>query len=142
MVKNCLECGKEFVTGESEYSKQHMIYCSEECGNKYRRKVKDAERLHKVICSECGVEFETTRANKVCCGPECVKERNRRRSREVGENYRIKYREAKKDKKVKTPKEEAWEIEAEARKVGMNYGMYYALKQMEKERANRLRGTA
>ena len=142
MVKACLECGKKFVTGKSEYSKKHMIYCSELCGKKYRQKVKDSERLHKVICSECGIEFETTRANKVCCGQECVKARNRRRSREVGEIYRIKYREKKKKAKEKAPKEEAWKIEAEARKVGMNYGMYYAMREMEKERAKRLRGTA
>ena len=140
-VKVCLNCGKEFEVLGTKYNQNHMIYCSIECGKRYRRKAKDAGRLHTVICSECGTVFETKRINKACCGPECVKERNRRRSREVGAMYRINYKEAKEPKK-KTPKEEAWEIEAEARKVGMNYGMYYAMKQMEKERANRLRGTA
>lgn len=141
MIKHCLECGKEFEVLGTEYNQNHAIYCSVDCGKKHRRKAKDEERLHKVICSECGTEFETTRANKSCCGPECVYKRQLRRSRENGKMYRVKYKEAKEQKK-KTPKEEAWEIEAEARKVGMNYGMYYALKQMERERANRLRGTA
>lgn len=140
-VKVCLECGKEFEVFGTEYRQNHALYCSVECGKKYRRKASDAERLHTVICSECGTEFETMRANRTCCSEECMKERGRRRSRENGKMYRVKYKEAKEPKK-KTPKEEAWEIEAEARKVGMNYGMYYALKQMEKERANRLRGTA
>ena len=142
MVKVCLECGKEFEVVGNESNQKHALYCSVECGKKYRRKAKDAERLHKVICSECGTEFETVRANKECCGPECVKERNRRRSREGGEIYRIKYREVKRKDKKKPKKEEAWEIEAEARKRGMNYGMYYAMLEMEKERAKRLRGTA
>lgn len=143
MIKVCLECGKEFDAGGSEYQQRQKVYCSAECGKKYRRKAKDAERLHTAICSECGGVFETKRSNQVCCGPECVKERNRRRCREVGELYRIKYREEKQKAKAKTPKEEAWEIEAAARKVGMNYGMYYAMLEMEKERAKRLqRGTA
>ena len=140
-VKVCLECGKSFEVFGPEYRQNHALYCSVECGKKYRRKAKDAERLHTVICSECGTEFETTRANKVCCGPECVYKRQLRRAKENCST--AKYREKKREEvKAKTPKEEAWEIEAEARKVGMNYGMYYALKQMEKERANRLRGTA
>ena len=139
MTKVCLECGKEFTPGGT--NPNHAIYCSVYCGKKHRRKMKDAERLHTVICSECGTVFETTRSNQVCCGPECVKERGRRRSRENGKMYRVKYKEEKMAKE-KTPKEEAWEIEAEARKRGMNYGMYYAMLQMEKERAKRLRGTA
>ena len=140
MVKICLECGKEFEPGGN--NPNHAIYCSIECGKRYRRKVKDAERLHTVICSVCGTEFESMRANVTCCGEECRKEKGRMRSRENGKMYRVKYKEEKQKAKEKPPKDEAWEIEAEARKVGMNYGMYYALKQMERERANRLRGTA
>ena len=118
MVKVCLECGKEFKPGGT--NPNHAIYCS----------------------VYCGTVFETTRSNQVCCGPECVKERGRRRSRENGKMYRVKYKEEKNKAKAKSTKEEAWEIEAEARKRGMNYGMYYAMLQMEKERAKRLRGTA
>lgn len=141
MVKVCLHCGKEFEVVGTEYNQKHALYCSVNCGKEYRRKAKDAERLHTVICSECGTEFETMRSNKACCGPECVYKRQLRRAKE--NNATAKYKEKKREEaKPKTPKEEAWEIEAEARKVGMNYGMYYALKEMEKERANRLRGTA
>ena len=140
MVKVCLECGKEFEVVGTEYNQKHALYCSAECGNKYRRKAKDAERLHKVICAECGTEFETKRINQVCCGPECVKERNRRRSREVGAMYRVKYKEAKKKKEVDVP---LHNFEEEARKRGLSYGVYYAMLQMEKEREERLkRGTA
>ena len=138
MVKVCLECGKEFEPGGN--NPNHSLYCSVGCGKKYRRKAKDAERLHTVICSECGTEFETKRINQVCCGPDCVYQRQLRRARENSSLYKVKYKKEKQPKK--TPKEEAWEIEAEARKVGMSYGMYYAMREMEKERANRLRGTA
>lgn len=137
MTKVCIECGKEFEP--SGNNPNHMIYCSVKCGKRYRHRTAVTARLHKVICSECGVEFETPKTNKKCCGPECVYKRQLRLEKEkIAEGKKKRKSEKRRADellKAKTPKEEAWEIEAEARKRGMNYGMYYAMLQMQKERA-------
>ena len=39
-VKVCLECGKSFEVFGPEYRQNHALYCSVECGKKYRRKAK------------------------------------------------------------------------------------------------------
>lgn len=142
MVKVCLNCKKEFEIDECDRNQVRMLYCSEKCGEKYRRSRDKEARLHLVICSECGVEFETTRVNQSCCSDKCRHKRGLRKAYEYRRSARKQMREEPEKKEEVAPVPPAYEIEAEARKVGMNYGMYYALKQMEKERANRLRGTA
>lgn len=138
MVKKCLECGKEFEIEGTEYLVNHKMYCSEYCGKKHRLKMKSEVKAYKVFCTECGKEFEAVRSNCTCCSPECRAERARRRAREYGEAFKVKSK-TKEAPEEKVKKIEAHEIEAEARKHGMHYGMYTAMLQMEKERAQRLK---
>ena len=74
------------------------------------------------------------------CSLECKHERNNQLARE--RNQRAKNIEEKFLQKSKPkPKEvtPAHEIERKARELGMNYGMYSAMLQMEKERQGRKR---
>lgn len=144
MIKKCECCGKEFEVLEDTANHRRTKYCSAKCRitatNQKRAKPKN---YYNLICETCGRPFLSNRSDRVCCSPECSEKhtrylnRERFRKKHWDENKRAEYakREAPK-RKVVTP---AHQIEAEARKRGMNYGMYYAMLQMEKERAERER---
>ena len=83
------------------------------------------------ICAneECGAEFVAVRSDKLYCCPECrllvgrkrVAERQREERRQDKE-----VREKMKLRKRKKPKKSIAEMDAEARKEGLSYGLYIA----------------
>lgn len=83
------------------------------------------------VCEVCGKEFMGVKCAKVC-SPACRKEANRVRDA----IERIKQKEQQADRKEMS---DLARINAEARAAGMTYGQYVALKNTEKERAERMR---
>ena len=81
------------------------------------------------VCEVCGKEFMGVKCAKVC-SPACRKEANRVRDA----IERIKQKEQQADRKEMS---DLARINAEARAAGMTYGQYVALKNTEKERAER-----
>ena len=80
-----------------------------------------AKRIYKKTCVECEGRFEATfSAAKYCC-PECKYRGNLKRQ----EEYRQRKAEEKVQKSIKGMT--IADINAAARKVGMNYGQYVAL---------------
>ncbi len=147
MVKKCEFCGKEFEIIGDTPNERRRKYCDEKCRIKANNNKTNGKRmrvpLKNFVCSVCGKSYLTNRSVSMTCSPECRHERDKQLARER-HNTSVMLekqfledvkRERQKTKKV-TP---AHEIEAKARKCGMNYGMYYALLQMEKERAERER---
>jgi DNA-directed RNA polymerase subunit RPC12/RpoP len=147
MKKICVFCGKEFETTGNKGNVARKIYCSYECrykGNNGRNK---RHKYHNFICSICGRVYLSNRKDSITCSPECRYERNKQlarernqRAKQVEEHFLKEYQESKPKKKEVPP---GWEIEAEARKHGMNYGQYYALmlqKQEIEERERRKKG--
>lgn len=138
MIKICEFCGNEFEIIGDTPNHRRAKYCSDEC-RKLVVKQQKKKGYHNLVCSVCGKIFLSDRRDRVCCSVECGHERNKilakeRFKRQYYENKAEK-EEAKvvyvppKRKKV-TP---AHEIEAEARKHGMNYGQYYALMLQKQE---------
>lgn len=69
--KVCVFCGKSFIPKQKT-----QIYCSEICGDRYRRKkARDeyAKRKPKKICPVCGKKFQGTRERITYCSDECKK---------------------------------------------------------------------
>ena len=90
------------------------------------------------VCVACGKTFLTKKGNKTCCSDECKRKRNIELTKE---RYHTEYKNKPKEDKpsAKTTRKRrtkvsVWEIEAEARKRGLSYGVYCALLQMENER--------
>ena len=83
-------------------------------------------RLYKKICPVCGKEFMSTAKNKRYCSEECYKNYTRKYNREYNQKH---YKKVKSEtgKKKKVSRMSMSEIEEEARKVGMRYGLYVAL---------------
>lgn len=125
MVKECVECGKLFVT-----NKGNKVTCSKECSDIRKKKYNDEknakareatrERLGIRICVICGNEFAPNQPAKVCCSPECQRVRDRQRVRES--NHSIKLR----NKKVKSTEQQINDINAKAKAMGLSYGQYVA----------------
>lgn len=141
MIKVCAYCSGKFEVEDGKSNTDRRIYCSYECRykeNNLRERKKKLVPLKNFICSVCGKPYLTNRKDSMTCSPECRYERNKQlarernhREKEVSEKFLDDYKKSKPKPKEVTP---AHEIEAEARKRGMNYGMYYALLQMEKEK--------
>lgn len=125
MVKECVECGKIFIT-----NKGNKLTCSKKCSDIRRKKYADdlyakaraatRERIGIKICVICGNEFAPNQPTKVCCSPECQRIRDRQRIRES--NHSIKQR----NKKVKSTEQQINDINAKAKALGMSYGQYVA----------------
>ena len=99
------------------------------------------KKLYNMKCLVCGTIYLTNRINSATClNPDCQEEhnremaRNRTKRRYEEEQYLNDYFAPKPKEKRKpnlvTP---GWQIEAEARKHGMNYGQYYALMLQKQE---------
>ena len=139
-TRKCEICGKEFTTNTSRGK-----LCSEECRKiakkqyavnfNEKNKAATRERLGTRICVYCGKEFEPRNNRMVTCNPICTRERYNLLRREM----RKEDKEAKKTKKP--PKvEPAWKVNEKARKLGMTYGKYQLMKQLEAQRKERKNG--
>ena len=73
IIKNCLECGKEFETVNNRQK-----YCCEICRRKHG-KIYDplGERIFK--CQYCGKEFTSNQRKKYCCAEHGIKANNKKR---------------------------------------------------------------
>ena len=121
-------CGAEFVTSHGR-----RVYCSPECSKEgqkqisldyyWKDRVKPDDMYAERKCKGCGVRFKpTTVRNSFCTKPCRLKyERALIRANKSG----IKA-------KPKSQHEAAVEINAKARELGMSYGQYVALMEMER----------
>ena len=89
--------------------------------------------MKKANCVICGKEFEYEKGNKICCSKECSSERIiilqrwRRRMANRGNNKLIKANKTSKADNDKPNKiKSIAEVQKEARRRGMSYGMYIA----------------
>lgn len=125
MVKECAECGKIF---ESNVHSQKT--CSPGCAA-IRRKKQNEERYAKAraatrerngirICLNCGKDFVSDHALKVCCSRECQHERDKRKINENNRSIR------QKSKAIRSTEKQIIDINAKARALGMSYGQYVA----------------
>ena len=147
MIKICVVCDCAFETNGDTPNEKRKKYCSDAC-RKEAVKQQKKRGYHNLVCSVCGKIFLSDRRDRVCCSVECGHERNKILARE---RFKKQYYEEKAEReearviyepprrKVVTP---AHEIEAEARKVGMNYGQYYALMLQKQEIEERERRKA
>lgn len=145
MIKKCEWCGKEFeIIGDTPNNRRRK-YCEKACcimaNNKKTNGKRELVPLKQFFCSVCNKPYTTNRSDSKTCSLECRHERDKMLARrryhlEVGISNKF-LEEYKTEKKKATKVPPAWQIEAEARKVGMNYGQYYAMLQMQKERAER-----
>lgn len=138
MIKVCAYCSGKFEVEDGKSNTYRIIYCSYECRYKAQNKKKKPKPMKNLICSVCGNVFLSERKDRMTCSLECRHERSNQlarernqRAKQAEEKFLDDYQKSKPKPKEVTP---AWQIEAEARKRGMNYGMYYALLQMEKEK--------
>lgn len=138
MIKVCAYCSGKFEVEDGKSNTDRRIYCSYECRYKGQNRKKKPKPMKNLICSVCGKPYLTNRSDSMTCSPECRYERDKqlarernRMEREIEKKFLNDVRKSRPKPKKVTP---AHEIEAEARKRGMNYGMYYALLQMEKEK--------
>jgi len=84
MVKQCAECGKEFVAKTKK-----ARYCSGACTSRaYRRRFK---ANYNVTCAVCGEEFTTTRSTQKYCSESCKRK---------AENMRVKKKQDNKPFKI------------------------------------------
>lgn len=137
MKKICVQCGNEFEVEDGKSNSARTIYCSYECrykGNNGRNK---RHKLYNFVCAVCGNVYLSNRRDSVTCSPECRYERDKQlarernqRAKQAEEHFLKEYQESKPKNKEVPP---GWQIEAEARKVGMNYGQYYALMLQKQE---------
>ena len=141
MIKICAFCNEKFEVDDGKSNTARIIYCSYECRYKGSNRKKKPKPMKNLVCAVCGNVFLSERKDRMTCSHECRHERDKqlarerhKREKQVEEKFLDDYQKSKPKPKEVTP---AHEIEAEARKRGMNYGMYYAMLQMEKERERR-----
>ena len=137
--KKCIICGKEFVrVGQAKV-------CSDECckikdkrylEEKNRQRAEETrKRLGTRKCVVCGKVFAPKCYNRIACGPVCAKEQDRLN--------RIKRKaELRSRKEVKVDKSEnsMWKINERARAMGMSYGKYQLMMQMQMQRKGNVNG--
>lgn len=143
MIKKCACCGKDFEVADGKSNTARIIYCSYECRYKSQNRKKKPVPMKNLVCSVCGNVFLSERKDRMTCSLECRHERGKQLARErnqrakkIEDKFLDDYQKSKPKPKEVTP---AWQIEAEARKLGMNYGQYYALMLQKKEIAERER---
>ena len=143
MIKVCAYCSGKFEVEDGKSNTARIIYCSYECRYKGQNRKKKPKPMKNIVCSVCGNVFLSERKDRMTCSFECRHERDKQLARErnqrakkIEEKFLDDYQKSKPKPKEVTP---AHEIEAEARKRGMSYGMYAAILQMEKERKERKR---
>ena len=71
-------------------------------------------KVHTRLCRQCGNEFQTTHNSKMYCSDGCYREAQNNRKRE--------------ERKKKQTNLSIVELSVEARKHGMSYGQYVALR--------------
>lgn len=150
MIKKCEWCGKEFEIIGDTPSNRRRKYCEKACSimanNKKTNGMRELVPLKQFFCSVCGKPYITNRSDSKTCSLECRHERDKMLARrryhlEVGISNKF-LEEYKTEKKKATKVPPAHEIEAEARKHGMNYGQYYALMLQKQEIEERERRKA
>lgn len=141
MIKICEFCGNEFeIIGDTPNNRRKK-YCTKACCIKANNKKTNAKRnlvpMKNFICSVCGKPYITNRSDSMTCSRECRYERDKKLAREryrreigISNKFLEDYKEERQKAKKVPP---AHEIEAEARKHGMNYGQYYALMLQKQE---------
>lgn len=94
------------------------------------------KKMYNMKCLVCGSVYLADRINSATCSLECAEirtkenqDKHRKTEKELNDYFAPKPKEKRKPNLV-TP---AHEIEAEARKHGMNYGQYYALMLQKQE---------
>lgn len=80
--------------------------------------------MRKGICIICGNEFEYVKGKKITCSIECQKKR-------AGNYDNLRNKKNRKIKKKKRKKCNLDTTEKEARKIGLSYGMYMAMKRSD-----------
>lgn len=150
MIKKCEFCGSDFEFIGDTPNHRRKKYCSKECCIKSNNKKTNGKRklvpLKQFFCSVCNKPYTTNRSDSKTCSLECRHERDKMLARrryhlEVGiSNKFLEEYKTEKKKAIKVPP--AHEIEAEARKHGMNYGQYYALMLQKQEIEERERRKA
>lgn len=147
MIKMCEFCGNLFEIVGDTPNHRRAKYCSDEC-KKLVVKQQKKKGYQNLVCQVCGKIFLSDRRDRVCCSVECGHERNKQLAKERFKNAYWDKKKEKEEAKViyEPPKRKklppAWEIEAEARKHGMNYGQYYALMLQKQEIEERERRKA
>lgn len=114
-MRNCKCCGKEF-----DEKSTTRLYCSPECYNKVnkeraRARSKGIQVIEKE-CLFCGSKFKQMGHSQIYCSPKC------------GKAMRKSIRK-KEPRKPKQKLSSLREMTIEARKHGMSYGKYVALKE-------------
>lgn len=150
MIKICEFCGNEFeIIGDTPNNRRKK-YCTKACCIKANNKKTNGKRelvpLKQFFCSVCNKPYMTNRSDSKTCSLECQHERDKMLARrryhvEMGISRKF-LEDYKTEKKKATKVPPAHEIEAEARKVGMNYGQYYALMLQKQEIEERERRKA
>jgi len=145
MIKICEWCGSDFYVEEYKKNSNRQRFCSYECRYKAgNERVKNEVIYHNMTCLTCGKVYLSRRLDSVSCSLECKHKRNQQLAKE---RYHRLFNGEKKlsDNSKKTEKriiQPMHEIEAEARKHGMNYGQYYALMLQKQEIEERERRKA
>lgn len=150
MIKICEFCGNEFEIIGYTPNNRRKKYCTKACCIKANNKKTNGKRelvpLKQFFCSVCNKPYMTHRSDSKTCSPECRHERDKMLARRryhlemgISNKFLEDYKTEKKQAKKVPP---AHEIEAEARKHGMNYGQYYALMLQKKEIEERERRKA
>jgi predicted nucleic acid-binding Zn ribbon protein len=98
---NCIVCGRELTGAQKKF-------CSKKCSNANNV----GKMMYWCTCAICGKKFLWKNSGKKFCSDECKAK------------YEPPRRERKKEEKGNSLTEDA----AEARKMGMSYGKYMALK--------------
>lgn len=129
MVKTCVICEKMFETKTSR-----QLCCSPECSNEHHRRycIKHAKiAIAKTkVCVICGEEFETTHSRKITCSEQCGRENHRRNSVENSKKWYAR-KKIERNNSVKKDTGSLADDVREARKIGVSYGIYKAMKQMK-----------
>ena len=112
-MRECKYCGKVFDERGTT-----RVYCSLECSK--IANLERSKRPEERKCAYCGETFIVKRSSsRIYCTSECKKMKNN--------SVKAENRKEKKKKKPPTVRD----IAVEARKHGMSYGKYVAMKEME-----------
>lgn len=143
MIKICEFCGAEFEVDDKNSNAKRRKYCSHKCcytaGN--RMAGKGGAPLKEYECVICGKKFMHSRYC-VACSEECRRKHNIQRILARYHENKLADKPIREEKPKPKKVSSAWQIEAEARKHGMNYGQYYALMLQKQEIEERERRKA
>jgi hypothetical protein len=138
MIKICEWCGSDFYVEEYKKNSNRQRFCSYECRYKAgNERLRVKVKYHNMVCLTCGKVYLSRRLDSVSCSPECKQKRNQQLAKERYHRLFDEEKKLKEKRKSKSTEKRKiipmHEIEAEARKHGMNYGQYYALMLQKQE---------